>query len=246
MTALVMTVATSALPLAGAAEAAPPQGKVTICHAAGKAGTTHFVELTVAFNAAFGRGGHFKENGSGKAGHEGDFVVVPATDPSIIPAGIPTATRCPPLPGAPPPPPGGAEEAFVSANKLCPSPISGTFTITIGGTARELACGQSSEPVPVPAGVDVTVSEQAPAGVTSQFNCFRAVDSQLQTIVSGPGPAITIPGTALTPGLQVFCNVANSVASGRADVSDALVSAPRASYQPSEFGGDELVTRRAD
>jgi len=55
----------------------------------------------------------------------------------------------------------------------------------------------------------VTVTETAPPGVTAQFNCFRAVDSQLQTIVSGPGPTITIPGTAVTPGLEVFCNVAN-------------------------------------
>ena len=212
VTALAMSVAPSPLRLADAAQAAPPQRKVTICHAAGKAGTTHFVQLTVAFNAAFGRGGHFKENGSGSAGHEGDFVVVPATDPSIVPAGIPTGTTCPPLPEAPPPPVGGVEEAFVSAAKLCPSPISGTFTITIGGTAQQLACGQESAPVPVPAGVDVTVSEQASAGVTTQFNCFTAVDSQLRTIVSGPGPTITIPGSALTPGIEVFCNVVNSAA----------------------------------
>ena len=207
--ALVLTAALSALPLTDTAQAVPPQGKVTICHAVGKAGSTRFVEVTVAFNAAFGQSGHFKENGGG---HEQDLVVVPATDPSIVPAGIPTATTCPPSPGAPPPPVGGEEEAFVIANKLCPSPISGTFTITIAGTARQLSCGQSSDPVPVPAGADVTVSEQAPPGVTTQFNCFRAVDSQLQTIVSGPGPTITIPGTALTPGLQVFCNVANLAA----------------------------------
>ncbi len=207
-----LTAALSALQLTGAARAAPPRGKVTICHAVGKAGATRFVEITVAFNAAFGRGGHFNANGTGRAGHDQDFVVVPATDPSIVPAGIPTATTCPPSPGAPPPPVGGEEEAFIIAEKLCPSPISGTFTVTIAGTARQLSCGQSAAPVPVPAGAEVTVTEEAPPGVTTQFNCFRAVDSQLQTIVSGPGPTITIPGTALTPGLEVFCNVFNSPA----------------------------------
>jgi hypothetical protein len=49
------------------------QGKITICHAAGRAGTTHFVEITVADNAVFGPGGHFNENGTTQAGHEQDF-----------------------------------------------------------------------------------------------------------------------------------------------------------------------------
>lgn len=54
--------------------------KVTICHAAGRAGTTQFVTLTISYNAAFGQAGHFNENGTPKAGHEDDYLGACATD----------------------------------------------------------------------------------------------------------------------------------------------------------------------
>lgn len=47
--------------------------KVTICHAAGQEGTLQFVELTLAYNAAYGQAGHFLEPGSPNAGHEHDI-----------------------------------------------------------------------------------------------------------------------------------------------------------------------------
>lgn len=47
--------------------------KVTICHAAGQDGTTHYVTLTISENAVFGPGGHFNENGTTQAGHEQDY-----------------------------------------------------------------------------------------------------------------------------------------------------------------------------
>ncbi len=53
---------------------AAPEDKVTICHAAGQAGTTHYVELTISRNAVFGEGGHFFENGTPRAGHEQDYL----------------------------------------------------------------------------------------------------------------------------------------------------------------------------
>lgn len=48
------------------------QDKVTICHAAGQAGTQKFVSLTIAYNAAYGEAGHFLEPGTPNAGHEAD------------------------------------------------------------------------------------------------------------------------------------------------------------------------------
>lgn len=48
--------------------------KVTICHAAGRETTTHFVTLTIAWNAVFGQAGHFYENGTPRAGHEHDYL----------------------------------------------------------------------------------------------------------------------------------------------------------------------------
>lgn len=43
--------------------------KITICHAAGRAGTTHFVELTLS---AAAYSAHFDESGTPQAGHELD------------------------------------------------------------------------------------------------------------------------------------------------------------------------------
>lgn len=47
---------------------------ITICHAAGQAGTTMFVEITAAAPAIFGEAGHFFENGTPRAGHEEDTL----------------------------------------------------------------------------------------------------------------------------------------------------------------------------
>ena len=52
---------------------AAPAEKVTICHAAGRDGTTHFVEITASWNAIYGQSGHFNEPGTPAAGHEQDF-----------------------------------------------------------------------------------------------------------------------------------------------------------------------------
>lgn len=49
--------------------------KVTICHAAGRAGTTKYVTLTISRNAVYkDPGGHFYENGTPQAGHEQDYL----------------------------------------------------------------------------------------------------------------------------------------------------------------------------
>jgi len=52
---------------------AAPAEKVTICHAAGQDGTTHFVEITASYNAIYGQAGHFYEPGTPAAGHEQDY-----------------------------------------------------------------------------------------------------------------------------------------------------------------------------
>jgi hypothetical protein len=60
--------------LVGLTSQAAPAPKVTICHAAGQADTTHFVEVTASYNAIFGQAGHFYEDGTPQAGHEDDFL----------------------------------------------------------------------------------------------------------------------------------------------------------------------------
>jgi hypothetical protein len=80
-----VAVAFVSLSLAAAcSDVAPPTGalapgapsytaapKVTICHAAGRAGTTHYIQLTISAN---GLAGHFDNNGTPKAGHELDYM----------------------------------------------------------------------------------------------------------------------------------------------------------------------------
>ncbi len=54
--------------------------KVTICHAAGLDGTTHYIKITVGYPAAFGPSGHFYENGTPRAGHEQDVLLKDSPD----------------------------------------------------------------------------------------------------------------------------------------------------------------------
>jgi hypothetical protein len=48
--------------------------KITICHAAGQDGTDHFVTLDLSSQSVYGNGGHFEENGTPRAGHQGDHL----------------------------------------------------------------------------------------------------------------------------------------------------------------------------
>lgn len=75
---------------------ADQEDKVTICHGAGQAGTTHYETLTISRNAVYqdhSQGGHFYENGTPKAGHEEDYLgECQDADPSPEPSPTPTAT----------------------------------------------------------------------------------------------------------------------------------------------------------
>lgn len=78
------------------------QEKVTICHAAGLDGTTHYVELTIAYPAVYGPAGHFFENGTTRAGHEDDYlgpceeeVSTTTTVPDGTTTVVPTTTTVP-------------------------------------------------------------------------------------------------------------------------------------------------------
>lgn len=76
--------------------------KVTICHAAGQAGTTKYVTLNISENAVYGPAGHFNENGTPQAGHEEDYLgpcKTPSSSPSpsstIVPSAEPTESNSP-------------------------------------------------------------------------------------------------------------------------------------------------------
>lgn len=81
--------------------------KVTICHAAGKAGTTKYVTLTISKHAVYkDQGGHFYENGTPQAGHEQDYFGACKTNGTTTTTAPPTTTTQPPTTTttAPPPP----------------------------------------------------------------------------------------------------------------------------------------------
>lgn len=77
--------------------------KVTICHAAGREGTTKYITLTISEKALKG---HFHNNGTPKAGHEDDYMgpcespstsgsASPSTSPSASPSMKPTPSSKP-------------------------------------------------------------------------------------------------------------------------------------------------------
>lgn len=112
------------LALAGPAHAVQPE-MVTICHAAGLDGTTHYVTLTLPYTAVYGQAGHFNEPGTPNAGHEDDYEgacivevttttlpevtttvpqetttvpdVTTVPDPTTVPAGPTTTAVAPPV-----------------------------------------------------------------------------------------------------------------------------------------------------
>lgn len=111
---ILVLMAVAAIMIAGGASvtnASPNHGKVTLCHAAGLDGTTHYVTLEVGWPAAYGPAGHFYENGTPRAGHEQDYLgacLEPSPsatpEPSTSPEPSPTITPAPTeTPSSPPP-----------------------------------------------------------------------------------------------------------------------------------------------
>jgi hypothetical protein len=118
------------------------QEQVTLCHAAGLAGTTHFVTITVGYPAAYGPAGHFNENGTPQAGHEEDYLgpcSSPSPDPTPSPA--PTDSFTP----SPVPTPVETPETSVAAE---PTPASSpvlTRTSTVAPSVPDTAMSQPSK-----------------------------------------------------------------------------------------------------
>lgn len=142
--------------LTGLAGSASANDKVTLCHAAGLDGTTHYVTLTVGYPAAYGPAGHFYENGTPRAGHEQDYLgpcltddpsPTPTPEPSSTPTPEPSSTTSPtpsPEPSSTPSPtPSVTPEPSASPSSPAPtstpesSPVPPSMTLpptdTVGG-----------------------------------------------------------------------------------------------------------------
>lgn len=92
--------------LAFSASTAMGGDKVTICHAAGRDGTTKFVTLTIPAHAA---AKHIDDNGTPRAGHEQDYMgacqveATPTPDPSASPSETPDVSPSPSIDPTPVP-----------------------------------------------------------------------------------------------------------------------------------------------
>lgn len=132
---LLTALATAVIALAmftGGANAS--QEKVTLCHASGLAGTTHYVTLTVGYPAAFGPAGHFSENGTPNAGHEQDYLgpcLTSSPTPEPTPTTTPTSTPSPEPSAEPTPTPtptATSSDNPSSTPDLTPTPTSSPTT----------------------------------------------------------------------------------------------------------------------
>ncbi len=75
----------------------PTERLITICHVAGRADDpASYNTLTLPYNAVYGQGGHFNEDGSPQAGHEDDSLgacpEIPTQQPTSTPSLTPTST----------------------------------------------------------------------------------------------------------------------------------------------------------
>jgi hypothetical protein len=130
------------------AAAQPENGKVTICHAAGLAGTTHYITLTIGWKAVYGPAGHFYENGTPRAGHEQDYFGPCIGTPTPPPTATASNTPAPTATGSP---------TLTPTNTATPSPT-GTRTAT-----------STSTPIRTPTATPTTPSapSQAPVAPTA-------------------------------------------------------------------------------
>ena len=170
-------------PSAGIASATKPE-MVTLCHAAGQAGTTKFETLTIPYNAAYGNangnGGHFTESGTPQAGHEDDYLGA-CTSTDEFGSLVVTKALAGNLTGFS----GGDFTFSVSCGEASYPPV----TIT-------LASGSQSAPAitDIPAGTDCTVTETSkPAAGT--YGSWDSPAAGNATIVAGQPAAVTITNT---------------------------------------------------
>lgn len=188
---------------AGGGHPGGPPTFVTICHATGLAGTTHFVTLTLPENAVYGQAGHFNENGTPNAGHEQDYLgscngdeTTPTdTTPTTTTPTVTTPTTT--TPTTPSPPTGAASVicdrgAFVyrvsgtidgqAADSVSPSTIHGN---TVGVTNVTVTRGDTSFRTSV-----TTNGDCAPPATTT---------SATSTTSSTTTPTVTNPPAANSP-----------------------------------------------
>jgi uncharacterized repeat protein (TIGR01451 family) len=226
--------------------------KVTLCHAAGRDGTTQFVTLTISYNAAFGQAGHFYEDGTPRAGHEDDYLgpcnPPPPTDvcPNIegnqadVPAGMIKNEQgncvTPTTPTTPPPPSVKSDEFMDVRVGKDATPqvqlVNGQADITYTVRVRNEGPNQAHEVSLVdaaPTGVTFLAVTQPPAGSCTVTSAL--LSCALGTL--GPGVERSVVLTARVTQTGTYVNSATATGNGKdtngannTDDASTLVTAP--------------------
>jgi uncharacterized repeat protein (TIGR01451 family) len=226
--------------------------KVTLCHAAGRDGTTQFVTLTISYNAAFGQAGHFYEDGTPRAGHEDDYLgpctPPPPTDvcPNIegnqadVPAGMIKNEQgncvTPTTPTTPPPPSVKSDEFMDVRVGKDATPqvqlVNGQADITYTVRVRNEGPNQAHEVSLVdaaPTGVTFLAVTQPPAGSCTVTSAL--LSCALGTL--GPGVERWVVLTARVTHTRTYLNTATATGNGKdtngannTDDASTLVTAP--------------------
>ena len=226
--------------------------KVTLCHAAGRDGTTQFVTLTISYNAAFGQAGHFYEDGTPRAGHEDDYLgpcnPPPPTDvcPNIegnqadVPAGMIKNEQgncvTPTTPTTPPPPSVKSDEFMDVRVSKDATPqvqlVNGQADITYTVRVRNEGPNQAHEVSLVdaaPTGVTFLAVTQPPAGSCTVTSAL--LSCALGTL--GPGVERSVVLTARVTQTGTYVNSATATGNGKdtngannTDDASTLVTAP--------------------
>lgn len=171
--------------------------KVTLCHAAGRAGTTHFITLTIPTKAA---NKHIDDHGTTAAGHEQDYLGACTTPPEAqgtltVCVGNYTRFAGSGIPGAP--------LALGDAN------ITGDVTTTItipnadGTTNFQFTC---DDPVAVLAG-DNTLTHQ---GAGDIWVDHIVTDAAITTNPGNTG-SVNFKGQPVTIVLNIAANANNTI-----------------------------------
>ncbi|HET9325797.1 MAG TPA: hypothetical protein VFQ05_03415 [Candidatus Eisenbacteria bacterium] len=86
LVALALAAAVGLQIVLGPATVSAAKDEVCICHATGRAPSTHFVTVCANRTAIYGQAGHFNEDGTPQAGHEEDYEgPCTGSDPSPTP-----------------------------------------------------------------------------------------------------------------------------------------------------------------
>jgi hypothetical protein len=181
-----------------------PMDKITICHAAGRVGTTHYVEITVSRNASYA---HLDEHGTPQAGHEEDYYAVPGQGCSQRSTIVKTLV--------------GVMKSGATVGSMIPDPSwtpgSSIVVIPIGET-RWLDYEVSYT---LPSGVTGTITEDSHAVCSTlgtfvlqcSFNLAPTSTGVYSWSVTGPSGSVTVPidlggGGAGSCGDHIFTNTA--------------------------------------